>query len=181
MTGAALHIHSSALVSVEWLVKNVTYRPHCYICFTWDNSVRFLFSDRQPFPRWDCFYWQLLETLRAKLGDPTGFDNRLSRVISRPRTSPDVMGELNPDRVSFSLIQRLTLFTEDPDGEYPNQDVVWQKFEKAFIAAAGLITHAPVLRDYLYRGLVELMLDNVMYLELRSGLSRVRVCLFSHT
>uniref|UniRef100_A0A3Q3VZN9 adenosine deaminase n=1 Tax=Mola mola TaxID=94237 RepID=A0A3Q3VZN9_MOLML len=145
MPKAALHIHSSALVSVEWLVKNVTYRPHCYICFTWDNSVRFLFSDRQPFPRWDCFYWQLLETLRAKLGDPTGFDN---------------------------LIQRLTLFTEDPDGEYPNQDVVWQKFEKAFIAAAGLITHAPVLRDYLYRGLVELMLDNVMYLELRSGLSR---------
>lgn len=79
LTGAALHIHSSALVSVEWLVKNVTYRPHCYICFTWDNSVRFLFSARQPFPRWDCFYWQLLETLRAKIGDPTGFDNRLSK------------------------------------------------------------------------------------------------------
>lgn len=75
-TGGALHIHSSALVSVDWLVKNVTYRPNCYICFTWDNSVRFLFSDRQPYPRWDCFYWQLLEALRAKIGDPTGFDNR---------------------------------------------------------------------------------------------------------
>lgn len=76
VTGAALHIHSSALVSVEWLVKNVTYRPHCHICFTWDNSVRFLFSGRQPFPRWDCFYWQRLDTLRAKIGDPTEFDNR---------------------------------------------------------------------------------------------------------
>uniref|UniRef100_A0A3B4T3E6 adenosine deaminase n=1 Tax=Seriola dumerili TaxID=41447 RepID=A0A3B4T3E6_SERDU len=140
-----LHIHSSSLVSVEWLVKNVTYRPHCYICFTWDNSVRFLFSDRQPFPRWDCFYWQLLQTLRAKIGDPAGFDN---------------------------LMQHLTLFTEDPDGEYPNQDVVWEKFEKAFIAAAGLITHAPVLRDYFYKGLEELHQDNIMYLELRSGLSR---------
>ncbi|KAK2859061.1 hypothetical protein Q5P01_003681 [Channa striata] len=144
--GAALHIHSSSLVSVDWLVKNVTYRPHCYICFTWDNSVRFLFSDRQPFPRWNCFYWQLLETLRAKIKDPAGFDN--------------------------SLMQRLTLFTEDPDGEYPNQDVVWEKFERAFIAAAGLITHAPVLRDYLYQGLEELHRDNVMYLELRSGLSK---------
>ncbi|KAG7243234.1 hypothetical protein INR49_011925 [Caranx melampygus] len=110
--GAALHIHSSSLVNVEWLVKNVTYRPHCYICFTWDNSVRFL------------------------------------------------------------LMQHLTLFTEDPDGEYPNQDVVWEKFEKAFIAAAGLITHAPVLKDYLYKGLEELHRDNIMYLELRSGLSR---------
>lgn len=71
-------------------------------------------------------------------------------------------------------MQHLTLFTEDPDSEYPNQDVVWEKFEKAFIAASGLITHAPVLKDYLYRGLLELQRDNVMYLELRSGLSRVR-------
>ncbi|CAL9682873.1 unnamed protein product [Knipowitschia caucasica] len=144
--GAALHIHSTSMVSVEWLVKNVTYRPHCYICFTWDNSVRFLFSDRQPFPRWDCFYWQLLETLRARIADPTGFDE--------------------------SLMQHLTLFTDDPDRVYPNQDIVWEKFEKAFIAAAGLITHAPVLKDYVYRGLEELYYDNIMYLELRSGLSR---------
>ncbi|KAK7886103.1 hypothetical protein WMY93_025724 [Mugilogobius chulae] len=132
---AALHIHSTSMVSVEWLVKNVTYRPHCYICFTWDNSVRFLFSEKQPFPRWDCFYWQRLEALRARIGDPTRFDN--------------------------SLMQHLTLFTDAPEREYPNQDIVWEKFEKAFIAAAGLITHAP-----------ELYYDNIMYLELRSGLSR---------
>uniref|UniRef100_A0A8C6T829 adenosine deaminase n=1 Tax=Neogobius melanostomus TaxID=47308 RepID=A0A8C6T829_9GOBI len=144
--GAALHIHSTSMVSVEWLVKNVTYRPHCYICFTWDNSVRFLFSDRQPFPRWDCFYWQLLETLRARLGDPTGFD--------------------------YSLMQHLTLFTESPESEYPTQDIVWEKFEKAFIVAAGLISHAPVLKDYVYKGLQELYYDNIMYLELRCGLSR---------
>ncbi|XP_040886338.1 adenosine deaminase 2-A [Toxotes jaculatrix] len=176
--GAALHIHSSSLVSVEWLVKNVTYRPHCYICFTWDNSVRFLFSDRQPFPRWDCFYWQLLETLRAKIGDPTGFDNRLCN-ISSSLTDAKLRcdGEPYPQCwgffwVFFSLMQHLTLFTEDPDGEYPDQDVVWEKFEKAFIAAAGLITHAPVLRDYFYKGLEELHQDNIMYLELRSGLSR---------
>ncbi|KAM8884411.1 adenosine deaminase 2-A isoform 1-T1 [Synchiropus picturatus] len=144
--GAALHIHSSSLVSAEWLVKNATYRPNCYICFTWDSSVRFLFSDRQPFPRWDCFYWQLLQNLRSKLPDPASFDD--------------------------SLLQHLTLVTEDPDSQYPSQDVVWDKFEKAFIAAAGLVTHAPVLRDYLYRGLEELHLDNILYLELRSGLSR---------
>ncbi|KAL6116719.1 ada2 [Pungitius sinensis] len=144
--GGALHVHTSSLVGAEWLVKNVTYRPHCHVCFTWDNSVRFVFSERRPFPRWDCFYWQLLGTLRARIGDASGFDD--------------------------SLMQHLTLFTEDPDGEYPNQEVVWEKFEKVFIAAAGLITHAPVLRDYFYRGLEELLQDNVMYLELRSGLSK---------
>uniref|UniRef100_A0A8C2ZYU3 adenosine deaminase n=1 Tax=Cyclopterus lumpus TaxID=8103 RepID=A0A8C2ZYU3_CYCLU len=144
--GAALHVHASSLVGVDWLVKNVTYRPHCYVCFTWDNSVRFVFSDRRPFPRWDCVYWQLLEALRARLGDPTGFDD--------------------------GLMQHLTLFTEDPDGEYPSQEVVWEKFERAFVAAAGLITHAPVLRDYFYKGLEELLHDNILYLELRSGLSK---------
>lgn len=75
-------------------------------------------------------------------------------------------------------MQHLTLFTEDPDGEYPSQDIVWEKFEKAFMAAAGLITHAPVLRDYIYKGLQELHLDNIMYVEVRSGLPRVSVSLF---
>lgn len=70
-------------------------------------------------------------------------------------------------------MQHLTLFTEDPEGEYSSQQAVWRRFEKAFLAAAGLISHAPVLRDYLYRGLSELHLDNIMYLELRSGLSKV--------
>ena len=75
--GGALHIHSSTLVSVDWLVSNVTYRPHCYICFTSDRSVRFVFSAGYPWLTWDCSYWYLLETLRAKMGDPAAFDNRL--------------------------------------------------------------------------------------------------------
>ncbi|XP_061523411.1 adenosine deaminase 2-A isoform X6 [Phycodurus eques] len=144
--GGALHVHSSSLVSAEWLVKNATYRPHCYVCFTWDNSARFVFSRRRPYPRWDCFYWQLVSALRAEAGDAAAFD--------------------------ASLMKHLTLVTDDPDGEYPDQDAVWDKFERAFVAGAGLVSHAPVLRDYLLRGLHELHRDNVMYLELRSGLSR---------
>ncbi|XP_061662996.1 adenosine deaminase 2-A isoform X3 [Syngnathoides biaculeatus] len=147
--GGALHVHSSSLVSAEWLVKNATYRPHCYVCYTWDNSARFVFSRRRPYPRWDCFYWQLVGDLRAKAGDAAAFDG--------------------------SLMKHLTLVTEDPDGEYPDQDAVWNKFERAFVAAAGLVNHAPVLRDYFLQGLHDLHRDNVMYLELRSGLSRVGV------
>ncbi|XP_041710008.1 adenosine deaminase 2-A-like [Coregonus clupeaformis] len=144
--GAALHIHSSSLVSVDWLVKNITYRPHCYICFTWGRSVRFVFSSRRPFPTWDCLYWQLLKTLRANMVDPTDFDN--------------------------SLMQNLTLFTDDPDTTYPSQDAVWERFEMAFVAIAGLVTYAPVFKDFLYKGLEQLFDDNIMYLELRTGLSR---------
>ncbi|KAJ8007060.1 hypothetical protein DPEC_G00113650 [Dallia pectoralis] len=144
--GAALHIHSSSLVSADWLVMNITYRPHCYVCFTWSGSVRFLFSSRQPFPSWDCLYWQLLKTLRGNMANPTDFDH--------------------------SLMKHLTLFKEDPDAAYPSQDAVWEKFELAFLAISGLVTYAPVFKDFLYKGLEELLHDNIMYLELRTGLSR---------
>ncbi|XP_026081729.1 adenosine deaminase 2-A-like [Carassius auratus] len=144
--GAALHIHSTAMVSVDWLVMNATYRPHCYICFMWDGSVQFLFSTNTPFLRWGCSFWKRLDVLRASLSDVTAFDK--------------------------SLMRNLTLFTEDPEMSYPTQDAVWDRFEKTFLALSGLITYAPVFKDYIYQALKELYEDNIMYLELRVGQSK---------
>ncbi|XP_052410943.1 adenosine deaminase 2-A [Carassius gibelio] len=144
--GAALHIHSTAMVSVDWLVLNATYRPHCYICFKWDGSVQFLFSTNTPFLRWGCSFWKCLDVLRASLSDVTAFDK--------------------------SLMRNLTLFTEDPEMSYPTQDAVWDRFEKTFLALSGLITYAPVFKDYIYQALKELYEDNIMYLELRVGQSK---------
>ncbi|KAL4659449.1 adenosine deaminase CECR1-A-like [Arapaima gigas] len=141
---AALHIHAASLVDVDWLVKNVTYRPHCYVCFTQDKSVRFRFSTQQPLCQPQCSPWILLETLRRKMGNATDFDH--------------------------SLVQNFTLFTSDPEAAYPSQEVVWNKFEKTFSAISGLVRHAPVFKDYLYEGLMQLYMDNVMYVELRTEL-----------
>ncbi|XP_062856844.1 adenosine deaminase 2-A [Trichomycterus rosablanca] len=138
--GAALHVHDFAMVGVEWLVKNVTYRENCYVCFTDEHSVRFVFSSVQPKAEPSCSSWMLLKTLREKL-NATELDNR--------------------------FIQNLTLFTEDPDKSYPNQDVVWKRFEQAFLVAYGLVTYAPVFKDYLYEGLRQFYMDNVMYIEIR--------------
>lgn len=78
----------------------------------------------------------------------------------------------------------LTLFTDqDPEAAYPSQDVVWDRFEQAFMALWGLVTHAPVFRDYYYQGLTQFYADNVMYLELRALLPPVGVLFwvfFSH-
>ncbi|KAL0968521.1 hypothetical protein UPYG_G00267950 [Umbra pygmaea] len=140
--GAALHLHDFSIVGVEWLVKNVTYRTHCYMCLTEDQTVRFLFSSWQPKPIPQCSSWVLLETLRSKTGNTTDFDN--------------------------SLVRNLTLFTEDPEDAYPSQDIVWKRFEQAFVSAWGLVTYAPVFKDYYYEGLSQLYMDNCMYLELRA-------------
>lgn len=74
--GGALHVHDLSMADVEWLVRNVTYRPHCYICFTDNQSVRFLFSSQQPQTGLRCSPWVLLETLRASLASTTDLDNR---------------------------------------------------------------------------------------------------------
>ncbi|KAG7320182.1 hypothetical protein KOW79_016035 [Hemibagrus wyckioides] len=144
--GAILHIHSSAQVSVDWLVMNVTYRPHCYVCFTRTGHVQFVFSARQPFQRLGCSPWNLLEKLRATMSDVPAFDK--------------------------SLMRNLTLFTEDPDVTYPTQDEVWNRFEQIFTSISGLITYAPVFKDNLYQGFLQLYSDNIMYMELRTGLSQ---------
>lgn len=69
----------------------------------------------------------------------------------------------------------LTVFTDDdPERVYPSQDVIWGNFEQAFQALWGLVTYAPVFREYYYRGLQEFYSDNVMYLELRALLPEVR-------
>ncbi|XP_076878253.1 adenosine deaminase 2-A [Brachyhypopomus gauderio] len=139
--GAALHVHDFGMVGVDWLVNNVTYRENCYVCFTHDYSVRFVFSAGQPELQPRCSEWVLLKTLRQKL-NRTELDN--------------------------SFVRNLTLFTEDPDKAYPNQDVVWKRFEEAFFVAFGLVTYAPVFKDYLYEGLRQFYMDNVLYVEIRA-------------
>lgn len=68
----------------------------------------------------------------------------------------------------------LTLFTDkDPEAVYPTQTVVWSIFEETFQAAYGLVTYAPVFKDYFYQGLSQFYMDNVMYLELRAILPKV--------
>ncbi|XP_061139401.1 adenosine deaminase 2-A isoform X1 [Syngnathus typhle] len=146
--GGALHVHDLALGDPEWLVKNVTYRPNCYMCVSDKQSVRFIFSSGQPKSEPHCSSWILLETLRNKVINVTDLDR--------------------------SILANLTLFTDgDPEALYPDQGVVWEKFDLNFMAVMGLLTYAPVFRDYFYHSLGQFYKDNVMYVEVRTLLLQV--------
>lgn len=146
--GGALHIHDFSIVDTEWVVKNVTYRPYCYMCLTDNHSIRFIFSSQSPKPLQRCSPWIQLEQLRSKMTNVTDLDN--------------------------SIRNNLTLFTDqDPEAAYPSQDAVWGVFEQKFQALWGLVTYAPVFREYFYRGLSEFYMDNVMYVELRALLPEI--------
>ncbi|XP_049738085.1 adenosine deaminase 2 [Elephas maximus indicus] len=147
--GAALHLHDFGMVDVDWLVKNVTYRPHCHICFTAKGTLWFKFAHpTPPTPSQEgCSKWILLEQYRKDLKNVTEFDN--------------------------SLLKNFTLMTENPEMTYANQSAVWARFETIFTTITGLVHYAPVFRDYIFQGLEEFYLDNVIYLELRAKLSQV--------
>ncbi|KAG8509057.1 Adenosine deaminase 2 [Galemys pyrenaicus] len=144
--GAALHLHDFGILSMDWLVKNATYRPHCHFCFTPRGALQFKFAypaPPTPAPT-QCSEWILLEKYRKELQNVTEFDN--------------------------SLLRNFTLVTENPDVEYANQDIIWSKFEAIFFTISGLVHYAPVFRDYIFQSLEEFYEDNVLYLELRAML-----------
>ncbi|XP_055976181.1 adenosine deaminase 2 isoform X2 [Sorex fumeus] len=144
--GAALHLHDFGILSMDWLVKNVTYRPHCHFCRTPKGALKFKFAHPTPpapAPA-ECSKWILLEDYRKQLQNVSEFDN--------------------------NLLKAFTLMTTNPDVTYATQDLIWSKFEGIFFSIAGLVHFAPVFRDYISQSLAEFHEDNVLYLELRAML-----------
>ncbi|XP_037701372.1 adenosine deaminase 2 [Choloepus didactylus] len=142
--GAALHVHDFSILSGDWLLKNVTYRPYCHFCITPKGAIQFKFAHpTPPTPKpTECSEWVLLEKYRKQLQNVTEFDDR--------------------------LLKNFTLMTENPELVYANQDAIWSKFESIFFTISGLVHYAPVFKDYIFQCLQEFYQDNVFYLELRA-------------
>ncbi|XP_035140609.1 adenosine deaminase 2 isoform X4 [Callithrix jacchus] len=142
--GAALHLHDIGIVTMDWLVRNVTYRPHCHICFTTKGIVQFRFAHPTPRTSEECPKWILLEDYRRRVQNVTDFDD--------------------------SLLRNFTLVTQHPEVIYTDQNAVWSKFKTIFSTISGLIHYAPVFRDYVFQSMQEFYEDNVLYMEIRARL-----------
>ncbi|XP_059610074.1 adenosine deaminase 2-like [Phlebotomus argentipes] len=140
--GANLHGHSSAMVSSEWLLRNVTYRPGMIIYTDEKNITRLTF--RQPD---SSIEWNYLSDLRNSSENVTAFDEWLE--------------------------SKFNLYTPNPEIDYPDIDVVWTAFERMFATTEDILHYVPVFVDFYRQALQELLNDNVMYTEFRTGFAKL--------
>ncbi|KAJ8711079.1 hypothetical protein PYW07_008321 [Mythimna separata] len=140
--GAVLHVHSSLMLHPDVLVK-LTYEKHLYACFA-DDDLRFYFSEATP-DRPCLSKWALVSDLRKSSGDPVAFDSQLKNYF--------------------------TLYKEDgEDYNFVDINTVWQRFNKVYYTIKSLIAYRPAREKYWTETLKQFYKDNVMYIEVRTGL-----------
>ncbi|KAG6456358.1 hypothetical protein O3G_MSEX009680 [Manduca sexta] len=142
--GAALHVHSSAMLHEDNLLQ-LTYEDHLYACYT-NNDLSLRFSDTVPV-RPCPVKWSLLTELRNASGDVTAFDQELKK--------------------------HLTMYTENVKDFDSDINNVWKRFNQVYTVVKSLIGYRPVREKFFYAALKNFYNDNVMYVEIRSGLHQL--------
>ncbi|XP_071099548.1 adenosine deaminase AGSA-like [Haliotis cracherodii] len=141
--GGALHTHGSAITSLDWLVKNVTYRANCYMCHDNQGHLQMHFYDTPPQPSY-C-QWESVQHVRERSGNAQLFDQQ--------------------------LIKNISIIVDDPHSTYVTVNDVWRRFGLYFKIVNGLYRYTPIFKDYLQQALREFEEDNVQYIEIRATLS----------
>ncbi|XP_045490443.1 adenosine deaminase 2-like [Pieris rapae] len=142
--GAALHVHSTLMLSTDRVIE-LTYEDHLYACFA-NSELHLQFSTtvpKRPCP----VEWRLLSELRNESGDVTAFDTELRKYFS--------------------------LFTNDEHITNADINYTWDKFNKICRTLKYLLSYRPVREKHFYAGLKEFYDDNIRYIEIRSGLTRL--------
>ncbi|XP_039752503.1 adenosine deaminase 2-like [Pararge aegeria] len=139
--GAALHVHSSLMLSTDRLLE-LTYMDHLYACIA-DSDLNLYFSDHVP-QRPCKFRWQLLSELRNNSENVQEFDDNLKR--------------------------HFTMCSDDEKEYMGDVNYVWKRFNKVAEVIRELIAYRPAREKFFYEALREFYQDNIMYIEVRSGL-----------
>lgn len=146
--GAILHAHDTALCSADYLVS-LTYRDHLWQCSINDRHTEFKFSRNKPEPLRDVScQWVLVRNARNRVG---------------------------AQYYDANIRSKFTLFDKNINPRIQFKDIndVWSRFMLLFQNVAGIVTYAPVWKDYYKRALEEMRLDGVDYLEFRGILPEV--------
>lgn len=143
--GAVLHMHNSASVSSEWIVKNLTYREDIRLCTNSKGVKLFHFKHQMEKCADES---KLISDLRKQHSNPKMFDKELDSYIN--------------------------LYTPQPDIDYPLINTVWMKFQNCFATVSSLLKYWPTFKEFHYQLMQELYDDNIMYAEVRTSMKTVR-------
>lgn len=77
--GGALHVHDCSIASIDWLVKNVTYRDNCFMCYDVNRDISFQFFAKPP-ANPGC-PWKLVSEYRQASGNISAFDKILAQSM----------------------------------------------------------------------------------------------------
>ncbi|CAB0039592.1 unnamed protein product [Trichogramma brassicae] len=134
--GAALHVHDTAIVSLDYVYHNLTYRPNLYVSQRGD-SLRLRFFDK---PKDDS--WTLLSDARNET-----LDARIKRQLSlEVDADPDVVYP-NGNAVWKKFISIFVF----------GRDLICLQVGKLSLLSPTMF------EDYTYQGLLEFYQDNVLY------------------
>uniref|UniRef100_A0A0L8GZ74 Adenosine/AMP deaminase N-terminal domain-containing protein n=1 Tax=Octopus bimaculoides TaxID=37653 RepID=A0A0L8GZ74_OCTBM len=145
--GGLLHVHGSAMASVDWLISFATYMPNCYMC--WDREkyivYKFLFCPKLPPKIRGCAWERVCHARKYHTEGVIAFDEMLVNAIT-----------FNSSKLS---------------SVESDQNDIWNTFEQYFMLTRNLIRYKPVFSKYIHQGLIELFKDNIQHFEIRMSLS----------
>ncbi|XP_017486551.1 PREDICTED: adenosine deaminase CECR1-like [Rhagoletis zephyria] len=138
--GAILHLHNTASVSSEWMVRNISYMPGLLRCTNKEGTS--ILSFRRTARDHGC-------------------------ATQYVRVSDERARSLSPATYDRSFEKLINLYTPVPEYDYPTIKHVWRKFQNMFATTNDALRYLPAFRAYSWRMLEEMYEDNVMYAELR--------------
>ncbi|XP_053674133.1 adenosine deaminase 2-like [Anopheles nili] len=142
--GATLHLHNSAGVSSNWVVKNLTYRHEAKLCHV---NERYYFTVRPVHYCPENQTRNINDMRKERQDDIVAFDNWLESMINM---------KLKPSRNWSSSI-----------------DELWGDFESCFDAIRGFLQYKPFFEAYHWQLLHEFHRDHVYFIELRVSFSKL--------
>ncbi|KAH9493090.1 hypothetical protein Btru_022777 [Bulinus truncatus] len=140
--GAALHIHDQSMVSLDWIIKNVTYRDNVYMCLKQPSYLIFqVFNKTQSSQAGGDCDWKLITKEREMSTNVQQFD--------------------------LNLRNNLSLLSADPFIAFPDNQAAWVRFGRFFRQVGQLLYYIPIFRDMLWQTMKEFREANVLYVEVR--------------
>lgn len=141
--GSVLHLHNTAAVSSEWVIKNLTYRPEAKLC-EHEGNIHFTTRASQQCPEESL---KTIQSLRAKNGTSESFDYWLESLINLKLNDPELM--------------------------HADINTAWVQFEKMFTVLRDFVSYKPFFEAFHTQLLQEFYEDNVLYIEFRMPLSKL--------